>query len=59
MYRLMDWRQLLDVLTEDGPHELIRRVRQAESADPTGADHPRYKRHDDATAALCIIEEHP
>jgi hypothetical protein len=56
-YRLMDWRQLLDVLTEDGPHELIRRVRQAENTDPAGTEHPRYKRHDDATAALCIFEE--
>ncbi|MFC0006615.1 hypothetical protein [Micromonospora siamensis] len=58
-YQLMDWQQLLDVLTEYGPCELIRRVRHAENADPTGADHPRYKRHDDATAALCIFEEHP
>ena len=56
-FALMDWRQLLDLLTKDGPHELIRRIRQAENADPTGTRHPRYKRHDDATVALCLFEE--
>jgi len=58
-YQLMNWRQLLDLLTEHGPHELIQRVRQAENADPNGFRHPRYKRHDDATAVLCVFEERP
>ncbi len=56
-YHLMTWDGLLDFLTEAGPHALISRVRQAESDDPTATKYPRYKRHDDATAALCIIEE--
>jgi hypothetical protein len=56
-YALMDWPQLLDVLTDHGPKDLIRQIRQAENANPTGAEHPRYKCHDDATAALCIFEE--
>ncbi|GAB3152690.1 hypothetical protein GCM10027290_43810 [Micromonospora sonneratiae] len=57
-YSLMEWWQLLDALTEKGPHELIRYLRQVETSDPVGAKHPRYKRHDDATAALCVFEEH-
>jgi hypothetical protein len=52
----MDWRGLLDLLTGRGPDELIRRVRAAESADRAGHSQPRYKRHDDATAALCLLE---
>jgi hypothetical protein len=46
------------VLTDHGPHELIRRVRAAEHADHDGHARPRYKRHDDAAAALCLFEEH-
>ena len=57
-FALMDWRQLLDLLSGDGPDQLIRRVRRAENADPTGTEHPRHKRHDDATVALCLFEEH-
>lgn len=56
-YGLMGWRELLDLLTVHGPAELIRRVRQAENADPDRREHPREKRHDDATAALCIFDE--
>ncbi len=56
-YHLMTWGGLLDLLTESGPRALIRRVRQAENADPSGNEFPRYKRHDDATAALCLFEE--
>jgi hypothetical protein len=56
-FKLLDWRALLDVLTNDGPHELIRRVRNAEHTDHDGHARPRYKRHDDATAALCLFEE--
>ncbi|GHJ45632.1 hypothetical protein Cs7R123_29740 [Catellatospora sp. TT07R-123] len=48
---------LLNLLTEDGPEELIRQVRQAENADGDGYARPRYKRHDDATVALCLFEE--
>src|SRR5262249_30829391 len=44
---LVDWPGLLDVLTIEGPAELIRRVRAAELADSDGYVRPRYKRHDD------------
>ncbi|HEX6968824.1 MAG TPA: hypothetical protein VF174_08460 [Micromonosporaceae bacterium] len=54
-YRLMTWAGLLDLLTDHGPHELIRRVRRAEDADPDRRAHPRFKRHDDATAVLCAF----
>jgi hypothetical protein len=37
-------------LTEQGPDELIRRIRRAEN-DGTGRH--RHKRYDDATAAVC------
>lgn len=50
-FGLVDWRGLLDLLGTAGPDELIRRVRQAESAD--GARQHGFKRHDDATAVLC------
>jgi hypothetical protein len=52
-YGLFDWRGLLDVLTYHGPGELIRRVRAAEHHGPPPG---RRKRHDDATAALCLFD---
>jgi hypothetical protein len=60
-YHLYDWPGLLDLLTSHGPDELVRQVRHAEDADATGHTRPRYKRHDDATAALCLFnpEEEP
>jgi hypothetical protein len=54
---LVNWPGLLDVLTIEGPAELIRRVRAAELADSDGYARPRYKRHDDATAVLCLFEQ--
>jgi hypothetical protein len=56
-YGLFDWPALLDIVTQDGPAELICRVRAAESADPQGVAHVRYKRHDDATVAACLFRE--
>jgi hypothetical protein len=56
-FGLMDWWGLLDVLTVHGPAELIRQVRRAELADDHEYIRSRHKRHDDATAALCIFEE--
>ncbi|MBV1853746.1 protein phosphatase 2C domain-containing protein [Catellatospora tritici] len=53
MFGLFDWAGLLDLVTEQGPEELIRRVRAAETADRDGYARPRHKRHDDATVALC------
>lgn len=54
-FHLGEWDDLLSVLAQDGPSELIRQVRVAEN-DKQNAD-LRGKRHDDATAALCIFEE--
>lgn len=54
-FGLFDWQGLLDVLTTEGPHALIDRVRAAELADRGGHVTPRYKRHDDATAAICLF----
>jgi hypothetical protein len=52
-FGLIDWQQLLDLLTAHGPEELIRRTRQAERAETEAErDRRRGKQHDDATAAL-------
>jgi hypothetical protein len=56
-YHLLDWHGLLDVLTERGPQELISRVRAVERADSDGHGRPRYKRHDDATAVVCLFAQ--
>ena len=50
-FGLFDWRGLLDLLTDAGPGELIRRVRLAEAGD--GQRRSGFKRYDDATAVLC------
>jgi hypothetical protein len=49
-FALTDWPGLLDLLDAHGPAELIRRVRTAERTEP---HRPRFKRHDDASAAYC------
>ncbi|MFC6015344.1 hypothetical protein ACFP2T_03920 [Plantactinospora solaniradicis] len=54
-FGLFDWRGLLDVLSEAGPGELIRRVRLAEAGD--GQRRSGFKRYDDATAVLCGFEQ--
>lgn len=56
-FALLSWADLVDLVARDGPEELIRRVRAAERGDPAGHDRPRYKRHDDASVALCLFEE--
>ncbi|WP_203987187.1 hypothetical protein [Virgisporangium aurantiacum] len=56
-FGLFDWASALDLLTMSGPAELIRRVRAAELGDADGAARPRYKRHDDATASLCLFDQ--
>jgi hypothetical protein len=53
--KLYDWPGLLAALTIAGPDELIRQVRVAEQADHTGAQWPRNKIHDDATAVLILF----
>jgi hypothetical protein len=54
-FGLFDWRGLLDMLTDHGPGELIRRVRRAED---DGHGRRRHKQYDDATAALCLFDRH-
>ncbi|MFC0436620.1 hypothetical protein [Kutzneria buriramensis] len=48
-FSLYSWRGALDVLTNDGPRELISQVRAAEESDPLGKLWPRNKISDDAT----------
>ncbi len=52
-FGLFDWPQLLDMLEQLGPAQLISFVRSVERADADGQARPRHKRHDDATAAYC------
>jgi hypothetical protein len=47
------WEDLFEVLTTEGPRELVDRVRAHDKAAP--ADSFRGKRYDDATAVLCLI----
>jgi hypothetical protein len=55
LYEVVDWPELLGIMQQHGPAHVISRVRKVEDADPTGARWPRYKRSDDATAALCSL----
>lgn len=50
LFGLLDWPDVLDVLEQSGPTELIRRVRAIEGADPSCMKWARNKRSDDATA---------
>ncbi|MFY1689494.1 hypothetical protein [Plantactinospora sp. WMMB782] len=54
-FGLFDWRGLLDLLSDAGPGELIRRVRLVEAGD--GQRRAGFKRHDDATAVLCEFDD--
>jgi len=51
-FRIYDWPSLLSAVTMGGPKELIRQVRTAEDADPSGIRQPRNKIHDDTTVAV-------
>jgi hypothetical protein len=55
-FDLFGWQVLMDVLNAEGPLALIGRVRAAELNDYDEYARPRYKRHDDATAALCLFD---
>lgn len=52
MFELLDWPGVLQLLSQAGPHELVRRVREVESSDPVGTRWPRNKTSDDATVVL-------
>lgn len=51
-YALYDAAGLVGAALEKGLHELGRELRAIETADATGAQHPRFKQSDDATAIL-------
>jgi hypothetical protein len=55
LYAVVDWPELLTIMQQHGPTHVLSRVREVEDADPKGARWPRYKRSDDATAALCLL----
>lgn len=54
-FRIYDWPGLLSAVSTGGPKELIRHLRIAEDADPSGIRQPRNKIHDDATVAVIQI----
>jgi hypothetical protein len=56
-FRLATWEELLALLDESGPEELLRQVRAAEAVDPEGRQWPRTKRSDDATAVYLDLNE--
>lgn len=55
LFTALTWPQLDGILRDHGPHELIRRTREAEDTDPHGRRWPRTKAHDDATAVHCQL----
>ncbi|MDX6739282.1 protein phosphatase 2C domain-containing protein [Actinocorallia sp. A-T 12471] len=55
-FKILGWQELLTLLAADGPEALIDQTRSAEDADPDCQRWPRTKRHDDATAALVVLE---
>jgi hypothetical protein len=50
LYHLIGWPELIGVLRDQGPAELIGEVRAAEASDPDRTRWPRTKAKDDATA---------
>jgi hypothetical protein len=57
LFELAGWGELLTLLDENGPEELLRQVRAAEAVDPEGRQWPRTKRSDDATAIYLDLNE--
>jgi Protein phosphatase 2C len=55
LFELAIWEELLALLDENGPDELLRQVRAAEAVDPEGRQWPRTKRSDDATAVYLAL----
>jgi hypothetical protein len=52
---LATWEELLALLEENGPNELVQQVRAAEAVGPEGRQWPRTKRSDDATAVYLVL----
>jgi hypothetical protein len=51
------WEELLGLMDENGPDELLRQVRAAEAVDLEGRQWPRTKRSDDATAIYLVLDD--
>jgi hypothetical protein len=49
LFGLLEWHELIGLLEQAGPDEVLRRVRSTEDVDPLGMKWPRNKRSDDAT----------
>jgi len=58
-FALATWEDVLKVLGNLGPGELLRQVREAESSDLNGSRWPRGKTFDDATVAYCSVIDRP
>jgi hypothetical protein len=56
-FRLTTWEELLALMDENGPDELLRQVRAAEAVDLEGRQWPRTKRSDDATAIYLVLDD--
>jgi Protein phosphatase 2C len=57
VFGLATWEELLTLLGESDPGELVRRVRAAEAADPQGRRWPRTKSSDDATVVYLVLND--
>src|SRR5215213_8118694 len=55
LFELATWEELLALLDESGPDELLRQIRAAEAVDPEGRQWPRTKRSDDASAVYLVL----
>jgi len=55
-FNVLNWAELLDLLSTFGAHALVRRTRQIEEADPAGTRWPRNKKSDDAS--VIYLEPH-
>jgi Protein phosphatase 2C len=56
-FGLLGWADVLAILREDGPDELLRRTRKAEARDPHGRRWPRGKASDDATVVYLALAD--
>jgi hypothetical protein len=55
-FGLATWEELLALLHENGPDELLHQVRAAEAVDPEGRQWPRTKCSDDATVVYLALD---
>jgi hypothetical protein len=55
LFELATWEELLALLDQSGPGELLRQVRATEAVDAEGRQWPRTKHSDDATAVYLVV----